>query len=77
MSEPQNIIAVVYDFDHTLSPHYMQDQTILPHAGIEPQGIAATVEQAISDGLMVADEARYMASPTGRRFLNDLIVRFL
>ena len=37
MSEPHNIIAVVYDFDHTLSPHYMQDQTILRHAGIEPQ----------------------------------------
>ena len=37
MSEPQNIIAVVYDFDHTLSPRYMQDQTILRHAGIEPQ----------------------------------------
>ena len=37
MSEPHNIIAIVYDFDHTLSPHYMQDQTILRHAGIEPQ----------------------------------------
>ena len=37
MSEPHNIIAVVYDFDHTLSPQYMQDQTILRHAGIEPQ----------------------------------------
>ena len=37
MAEPQNIIAVVYDFDHTLSPHYMQDQTILRRAGIEPK----------------------------------------
>ena len=37
MAEPHNIIAIVYDFDHTLSPHYMQDQTILPHAGLEPQ----------------------------------------
>ncbi|MFB3146962.1 MAG: HAD family hydrolase [Nitrospirales bacterium] len=36
MPEPQNILAIVYDFDHTLSPHYMQDHTILRHAGIEP-----------------------------------------
>lgn len=37
MNQPQNIIAIVYDFDHTLSPHYMQDHTILKHAGIDPQ----------------------------------------
>ncbi len=36
MFEPQNILAIVYDFDHTLSPHYMQDHTILRHAGIDP-----------------------------------------
>ncbi len=36
MSEPQNLIAIVYDFDQTLSPGFMQDHTILSHAGIEP-----------------------------------------
>jgi len=37
MNQPQNIIAIVYDFDHTLSPHYMQDHTILKYAVIDPQ----------------------------------------
>ena len=37
MSELQNIIAIVYDFDHTLSPHYMQDHTVLRHIGLDPQ----------------------------------------
>lgn len=36
MSEPQNSIAIVYDFDHTLSPGFMQDHTILAHAQIDP-----------------------------------------
>ncbi len=36
MSEPHNSIAIVYDFDHTLSPGFMQDCTILAHARIDP-----------------------------------------
>ncbi len=36
MNQPQNIIAIIYDFDHTLSPHYMQDHTILRHAELDP-----------------------------------------
>lgn len=37
MPEPHNIIAIVYDFDHTLSPHYMQNHTILRQARIDPK----------------------------------------
>ena len=37
MNPPQNILAIVYDFDHTLSPHYMQDHTILWRAQIDPK----------------------------------------
>ncbi len=34
MAAPQNIIAIVYDYDQTLSPNYMQDEAIFPHFGI-------------------------------------------
>ena len=37
MTHPHNIIAIVYDFDLTLSPDYMQNHTILRHAGIDPK----------------------------------------
>jgi hypothetical protein len=34
VSTPQNTIAIVYDYDQTLSPSYMQDEVVFPAFGI-------------------------------------------
>lgn len=45
----QNTIALVYDFDGTLSPQPMQEYTVLPKIGVEPAEFWAIVNREARD----------------------------
>ena len=45
----QNTIAMVYDFDGTLSPQPMQEYTVLPKLGIKPKDFWGQVDQESAD----------------------------
>ena len=59
----QNTIALVYDFDGTLSPQPMQEYTVLPKIGIEPARFWA----------MVNDEARETESDPMLVYMRHII----
>lgn len=54
MAVSQNTVALVYDYDQTLAPYYMQDDVLFPEFGIDPaqfwKKCNALVEQQKWDG---------------------------
>jgi len=50
MAEAQKTIAIVFDYDQTLSPHYMQDDVLFPHYGIDPAPFWDKCNKLVSEG---------------------------
>ncbi|MBI1385300.1 MAG: haloacid dehalogenase-like hydrolase [Rhizobiales bacterium] len=78
-SYPKRTIALVYDFDGTLSPKPMQEYGFLPKIGVEPKAFWAEVERKaaedVAEGLIVYMHLMYKKAKTAgveiRR--NDLV----
>ncbi len=49
MSTPQNTIAIVYDYDQTLSPSYMQDEVVFPTFGIDGKSFWRRCSEFVRD----------------------------
>ena len=49
MSTPQNTIAIVYDYDQTLSPSYMQDEVVFPAFGIDGKSFWRRCSEFVQD----------------------------
>jgi hypothetical protein len=50
MATPQNTIAIVYDYDQTLSPSYMQDEVVFPAFGIDKDRFWKRCSELVREG---------------------------
>ncbi len=57
MPQTQNIIGLVYDFDKTLSPNSMQEDTVLPYLGLEPAQFWAETDRMVAEDSYEAELA--------------------
>ncbi len=59
MTQPQNVIAVVYDYDRTLSPQSMHQDVIFPRMGIDASDFWARADK-LRDKLAYEDELAWI-----------------
>lgn len=59
MAAPQNVVAIIYDYDQTLSPNYMQDEVLFPEFGIDSKRFWAKCNKLVQEE-MFENELAYM-----------------
>ena len=57
MPQPQNVIGIVYDFDKTLSPHSMHEDTVFPYLGLDPTAFWAETDRLVAETTYEAELA--------------------